>query len=326
MRKMIAAAVLLVAGLGVPAANASSLNFFTSLWVFGDSLSDPGNLYAATGGAVPPAPFYDGRVSNGPVWAEYLQADFDKAGLPNANYAHAYANALEGVPSIRPIGDPFVKDLSEQLDQFAAESVGLLGNRPLATLLFGANDLFFSGIPFDLGAEIGAAAANAVADGALFLKSLGVNDVLLFTLPPIDLTPSYALPLQPGAEQAKLGTEAFNTTLLTRISGLETAGMNVLTLDLFGLFGQLVDNPTDFGVLNATVPCFVPLVGAFWPGCSLEVAPLFAFFDPVHPNNEIHEQIAKRVRQQVAPVPLPLTALLLVGGIAGLGLMRRRAA
>jgi outer membrane lipase/esterase len=326
MRRTIAAAVLVLAGFGVPSASASSLNFFTSFWVFGDSLSDPGNLFAATGGSVPPdPPYYDGRVSNGPVWAEYLQANFDKAGLPNDNYAHAYANALEDVFTVRPIGDPFVKDLSEQLGQFTTESVGLLGNRPLATLLFGANDLFFSGIPFDLGAEIGAAAANAVADGALFLQSLGVNDVMLFTLPPIDLTPSYALPLQPGAEQAKIGTEAFNTTLLTRISGLETAGLNVLTLDLFDLFGKLVANPEDYGVLDATYPCFIPGFG-FFLGCSPETAPERAFFDPVHPNNVIHEQIAGLVREQVAPVPLPLSALLLIGGIAGLGLMRRRAA
>ena len=328
MRKIIAAGLLAVVSLSAPAAQANTLNFFTSFWVFGDSLSDPGNLFAATGGAFPPAPYFVGRVSNGPVWADYLQADFDKAGLPNANYAHAYANALEGVFSARPIGDPFVKDLSEQLDQFAVESVGLLGTKPLATMLFGANDLFFSGIPFGLGAEIGAAAANAVADGALFLKSLGVNDVMLFTLPPIDLTPAYALPLQPGADQAKIGTEAFNTTLLASISGLEAAGLNVLTLDLFGLFGQLLDNPLDFGVLNATLPCYIPPPAGpgFFLGCSLETAPLLAFFDPVHPNNVIHEQIAKLVGEQVAPVPVPLSALLLIGGIAGLGFVRRRAA
>jgi outer membrane lipase/esterase len=38
---------------------------FSAVVVYGDSLSDNGNLYAATG--QPGAPYYDGRRSNGPV-------------------------------------------------------------------------------------------------------------------------------------------------------------------------------------------------------------------------------------------------------------------
>lgn len=38
--------------------------------VFGDSLSDNGNLFAQTG--QPPAPYFQGRFSNGPVWVEQL--------------------------------------------------------------------------------------------------------------------------------------------------------------------------------------------------------------------------------------------------------------
>ncbi|WP_201209125.1 hypothetical protein [Rhodocyclus purpureus] len=45
---------------------------YSSLTVYGDSLSDNGNLFAATG--LPVDPYYAGRRSNGPVAVEYLAA------------------------------------------------------------------------------------------------------------------------------------------------------------------------------------------------------------------------------------------------------------
>ena len=51
---------------------------FSNMYVFGDSLSDMGRLFAATGGMIPPAPIYaNGRLSNGPVWAEYVADDLN---------------------------------------------------------------------------------------------------------------------------------------------------------------------------------------------------------------------------------------------------------
>ena len=38
---------------------------FSELVVFGDSLSDTGNLYAASGGFPPSPPYFDGNFSNG---------------------------------------------------------------------------------------------------------------------------------------------------------------------------------------------------------------------------------------------------------------------
>ena len=45
---------------------------YSAFYVFGDSLSDVGNVYAATGGAEPASPYSNGQFSNGPIWAQDL--------------------------------------------------------------------------------------------------------------------------------------------------------------------------------------------------------------------------------------------------------------
>jgi|HubBroStandDraft_2_1064218.scaffolds.fasta_scaffold407822_1 phospholipase/lecithinase/hemolysin len=61
---------------GASAANASN---FSAEYVFGDSLSDMGNVYLATAGVEPASPYVGGQFSNGPVWVQDLAA---RLGLP----------------------------------------------------------------------------------------------------------------------------------------------------------------------------------------------------------------------------------------------------
>src|SRR5262249_420524 len=67
----------------------------SNLVVFGDSLDDVGNLSRITGGALPPGDiYYQGRFSNGPLWAdtlaEYLGAPPVKPSLDGGlDYAFA---------------------------------------------------------------------------------------------------------------------------------------------------------------------------------------------------------------------------------------------
>ena len=49
---------------------------FSSIYFFGDSLSDVGNLNAVTLGILPGDAYYDGRFSNGPVYSELLADEF----------------------------------------------------------------------------------------------------------------------------------------------------------------------------------------------------------------------------------------------------------
>lgn len=58
------------------------------MFIFGDSLSDGGNMFALSGGLAPPSPPYAGVFSNGPVWVDQFA---DDRGLTTTN---AYAAAL----------------------------------------------------------------------------------------------------------------------------------------------------------------------------------------------------------------------------------------
>lgn len=312
----------LAAGMFIVAASAEAAPLrATSFWMLGDSLSDPGNLFAATeaetGTGQPPPPYVDGRFSNGPVWAEHVAADFDAKGLDTGNYAYGFGQAVTNA-------DP-IPDLPLQIGIFAQDSVGRLGSRPVVSLLFGANDLFFDGIGQTDGdgapvaGAVAVRAANAVADGALALAGFGVKDFLIFNLPDLGKTPNYAL-FQPDlAEEASEATEIFNDTLASRIPGLQAMGLNVAGVNLFGLFNDLIANPAAFGVENATIPCIIPGISF----CGDE-ADKFAFFDAVHPNRIIHGQIADVARTKVAPIPLPAPAFLLLAGLAALAFAGRR--
>lgn len=70
-----AAALCLCAAFLPVAIPAQAPRVFTSSYFFGDSLNDNGNLFAFTAGAQPPAPYFNGRFSNGPVFPEYLRSD-----------------------------------------------------------------------------------------------------------------------------------------------------------------------------------------------------------------------------------------------------------
>lgn len=326
-------------------AHAVPVGSFTSFTVFGDSLSDPGNLYDDTSNTFPfipvPPPFYfddplyfDGRVSNGPVWAEYVSDSFDAKGLGTENYAYAYARALPTGP-IDPLGlgvDAFmidVPDLGDQIGRFALDPDNLLGDRPLASLLFGANDIFFNGIPNLEPENVGIEASNAVADGALALSALGFNDFLIFNLPDIGSTPAFSLLRPEEKPLATEATEAFNENLAKRVGELRGSGLNVIDVDLYELFIDLIANPTDYGVNDVTHPCFYGFE-SFIDVCEGDLQQERAFFDPVHPNYVIHQQIAAQVGMRIAPVPipapvpLPAPALLLVAALGGLVAARRR--
>lgn len=313
LRLVLAATALALWSAAAPAATVGG---YSSLLVFGDSLSDPGNLYAATGGALPPSPpYFDGRFSNGPIWADHVAARFGAAGLFSANFAFGGADALPG-------SGP-VPDLLDQLGLAAANVPPVvLGPRPLAALWFGANDLFDElDTPTSAGfLTIARAAADAVAAGAGALALNGITDVVLFNLPDLGDIPRFALFAPGKVADAQAATIAFNERLALNAALLRALGVKVTEIDIYSLFEDLQADPAAYGLTNITDPCFVP--GLFL--CTPEQSAKWLFFDPSHPNFVAQKAIGQAFTAAI--VPVPASVLMLGGALAGLALLRRRRA
>lgn len=119
---------------------------FDGIYVFGDSLSDDGNLYKATGGSTPEnPPYYQGHFSNGPVWVEYLAKDLNLPFNPNTNFAYAGAGSGDNSTSVLPV----IPGLQTQVSSFTSylqQAHQHADPNALYIVWAGANDYVFGNV------------------------------------------------------------------------------------------------------------------------------------------------------------------------------------
>jgi phospholipase/lecithinase/hemolysin len=116
--------------------------------VFGDSYSDNGNDYKLTRNQYPnPVAYYEGRFSNGPVWAEYFAKKFDinpNDPLRFLNYAYGQAKILQPT-SITVHGSPdqqySIPSFSEEIDSYAKQ-YSKINDNDIVVIFISTNDFF----------------------------------------------------------------------------------------------------------------------------------------------------------------------------------------
>jgi len=280
-----ALAALSLAAMSV--AGAASAQSYGRLVVFGDSLSDNGNLYLATGGSTPASPPYGaGRFSNGPVFTERLgfnAANFMGPVTGSINYAFGGARTDS---QAQPLG------MRLQLAQYQQRG-GTFGANDLVSVLGGANNIF-QGLPA-AGAStnptgaITPVALGAASDMNFIVNSIaqaGAGTVLVTNLPKLSLTPQFRA--TPAAPLADFAVTTFNGALLTGLNATAAArpGTNIILMDLFKVGDVISGNPSAFGVSNVTQACFNGVTVCSNPDS-------YFYFDGVHPTAKGHEVIAR---------------------------------
>jgi cholinesterase len=288
----------------------ASAGTITSVVVYGDSLSDNGNLFLASGNTYPPAPYYNGRMSNGPVAVESLATTL---GVPLFDFA--WIGATSGIGNHVDHGTPTSFGSSSptplpgmQTMALATQGIaGALAPSALFVVWGGPND-FLDPSPLD-GGDPFKIADRAVADILSIvagLTSLGADQILVPGMPDLGLTPYYRAqgPLQ--AAGASFITDYFNSML---VAGLPSG---VTFFDTAGAMRSIVANPSAFGFTNVSDACF--------NGTSVCSNPdQYVFFDDFHPTTAAHAILGQDF---AAAVPEPATCVLVLTG--ALAALRKR--
>ncbi|MEM7075706.1 MAG: SGNH/GDSL hydrolase family protein [Pseudomonadota bacterium] len=300
---------------GAERADAATISdTFSSFFVLGDSLSDPGNLPT-------------GRFTDGRVWAEPISDRFTAAGTTR-NYAKGGGRA---------VGTDF-NDLGTQVLEFSrdvSDGSVTLGSRPLVAIWMGANDVFSALFPDPTrpGGDVinPVDAARAVVRTIADLARDGISrDFLVFDLPDQGETPLARF--TSTEELLRTRSDAFNTTLTAELAML-APDITTYTVPIAERFAELLDDPSSIGLGDFTLPCntsppadrtkcqfIADATGADIP----PPAVLFGFNDEVHPNSVVHAEITRVA--SAAVVPLPASAPLMLAGFGALLIVRRRRA
>ncbi len=297
-----------------------------ALVAFGDSLSDTGNTFFLTSGAVPPAASgYDGGAfTNGANWlgalANRLGESVPAASLTGGtNFAHGGAS-MTSTLLFRP-------SLNDQINSYinSLTMPNVVPASDLHIIWGGANDLF--GNTSDAQALSSAATIHA---GINSLYQLGARRFLVMNLPALGNTPLVKVDASlDGAELDRLGS-VFNTALSDElaVASATLAGIDITEFDTAAFLDGVIADPATFGLSNVgdSATPFDPnsfVAGlATGPPASGVDPDEYLFYDGLHPTRAAHSLLGNRVADVLTGVPEPsATGLWLIA----LAVTRRRA-
>ena len=261
------------------------------IFVFGDSLSDIGNIFTATSNQVPSSPpYFNGRFSNGPVAVETLANRLGLAVTSETNFA------IGGAKTGRDnVGDTlFVKfgGLLDQIDRFVS-TTGSQGANPKALYFvwIGGDDLLNQ--PNATSTAISQAVEN-VRSAVTTLANSGARNIVVVQNPNLGRTPSS---LQTGLLNTLTNlTRDFNNRLQSALTPLErNSDLNIILSNLFPIGEEIAQSPSQFGFSNVVDSYLRGLL----PADPLADPNQFFFWDQVHPTTRGHNVFADTLRQDI---------------------------
>lgn len=280
---------------------------FDNLIIFGDSLSDNGNLYKLSDGQYPPSPpYYQGQFSNGPVWPEQLNNYY----YPDKKHLLDYAI---GGASLDIDNDNRPLTLSNEINTYLSEHENDDKQDSLFVIWMGANN--YLGVPNNPD-EVTTKVINKISQNIHRLINNGAQEILLINLPDIGKTP-FARESEQESILSEL-TAMHNAKLLAKYNELHHQFPQVkwLYFDFDGLFNRILANPSQYGLSNVTDACLDNIDSPKGPELLLrnpinqvvvnnkllqeQVCQGYLFWDSIHPMASAHQVISVELNHKLS--------------------------
>lgn len=271
---------------------------FDEIYVFGDSLSDDGNFYQATGQTIPPSQnYYEGRFSNGQVWVEYLAKDLGLTPNPSTNFAYGGAGSGLSSTVVSDQSSPlYYTGVLSQVNGFTAnlKSINSVADpNALYIVWAGANDYLFGRAtdPSQTVANLSQAVKSLAAVGAKYIMVPNLPD--LGELPGTSTSDS--------AKFLSKLTLKHNSQLANSLNKLQKEptlnGVSVILVDINSLFKKIV-HTKKYNFTDVTDSCIgqgfmgLPPSPIVPGGCNNTDVNQIFFWDSIHPTTAAHNVLA----------------------------------
>lgn len=279
--------------------SAASIN---NIVVFGDSLSDNGNLYEYMQHHVPESPpYYEGRFSDGPIWVELLAESI----FPKNTKAHLLDYAFGGAGISEDEEDEVLLTLKKEIDSFLLSHKNKADPANLYIVWIGANN--YLALP-DNPEESLTIVNNGLVRSLERLARAGARNVLVVNLPDLGKTPA-AIEFD-AREGLSYLSKQHNARLLESIKTLETNFPRVkwIHYDVGTKLDEILNEPASYGFNNTSETCYnalmdknnkpsvLRMVAAVNGNQRVDNCDGYLFFDLVHPTTVAHKIIADKAR------------------------------
>lgn len=296
---------------------------YNQVVIFGDSLSDTGNLASQINAnpivsLITGAPGSSFTTNPDTTWAGVLAKSYGLTANPNdnktltgTNYAVGGAKAdKDETTAFNMIAIPSVR---QQIDNYFANNQKADPNA-LYAVWIGANDLLAAGSKptKEALAEIQAASLSQVSS-INRLHEAGATQILVPNLPDVGITPR-AVANPDIAQSATLAATVYNSTLFSQLNTLEA---NVIPANTFALLQEAVTDKEKFGFTNVSgIACqnlnsLISSLGCLesnWQITEPTANETYAFADDIHPSGRTHRILAQYY-QNIIDAPAQIAAL-----------------
>jgi phospholipase/lecithinase/hemolysin len=265
----------------------------TKFIVFGDSLSDMGNTYNTVAQTPESPPYWNGRFSNGPVWAELVGQGLGQTIRHGTGSSGDTNRAWGGAQSGGGYTSWVIPNSGLQVQEYTDNHY--IQPTEMVAIWIGGNDFVGGNHP-----NVQEVVDNIASDVNVLAQN-GATNIFILDMPSLEKTPKNQDDSDSDKQALHDQMIDFNSKLASDMNSLsQSLNITIDVIPMMGMFESIYWNKSFYGITYHTVAACPD--GGDVCDSNDYIAPNpneFIFFDQLHPTANMHFLLSTYVLEQI---------------------------